>query len=1512
MTTSTRVMGVDLALYRARVGTFTHVTARNVLSNTEYIYKEVSSFWHSLTHDKLDRKGAVSFIDLLLRLQGIEPNPGPRDRDQQPLTSEQTEGSNDVHITMDSNINPVGADRVSQLMETFIPVVTPALTGSSVSGESGGVIAIASQTESSVSGENGGVIAIPGNSSGAVAIPTTVNQLTINYTDNRQYKDEIKVKTMKVEHADNVCTGEQRVVNTDSEKKEGECSSQPKQKTPKRILLEDNADTMLQRHVDDTAGILVTRTEAENAVVKRLKDYNMVMISGVTGEGKTTLGREVCRKLRDGILDDSIKAKTPIIVTTPQDWSDVVNDKDDIVIFVDDMFGKTNYQSGLLNGWKPFFDRILASLREKQVCMVATSRTHILKDARRESGVLTEMVSDHFLSEKKTVNLTDDIKLTREERLSICDNTFCQRKMGVNDWLSSIDRVRLTRSSPPNISIGFPQICKLFFTNDLFFKKGEEFFRHPDKILNEEIEKMRHTEPHKYFALVYCFLKDHSIDTKTLNRVRMTPNDYATLKAYAEVCGVPIKDNVLTVLKNALDALNCTYLTRQNTVFTFSHQSIADSISLVFGKDNPELILERCSDRVIMELLDISEENEHDICTLYVPPDCYQLLVKRMYSMIMKNNIFRITLESFPRFCNEKLADCLFQFITTDGDTMGFVKAHIDTFHEIIIECLLSCCVNNVFFLRAFFKFKLDEFIVKQQGIVTYTRDLLLALELTLTNSLQSMSLLLKKGAFLTESCLRHAIRSNDEKLIKFVISKNIWMDAEVMRNISQNTPDHIREVIKESRSECKVKTIKDLYIKQKTYTNTNVVDLASMSPADMTRAANEMDFDTLHAIFQSPDLEEHRYRLIRIILDSKHKMLADVIALKKILGQIDGKIVQHALYSCDMDMFRFFLFSSNVDQSQLNVMLSEAIHLNKTGHVEVLIKMGGQPSIDDFVHKAGSNYFGVENVVEAIMKSAIWTPAQLNDALDAAVNCGSHATIEILFEGGAQFTETALMSVSKRYGDPQVKSSTIMTPDEQAQLLNQMLKNFHDTAAFQNLDKDVPQPVAYVFSKKKWSDGQINDAVNAAIESGSYATVPFLKEKGGTFRHDALSTAVRRTHETKKVVNYIMRARKWTVDQLSDALHLAMVLCRPDVVLDLRFEGGLYSDSSLVNVLNWNVQHHLQLKFTKYILRGHDWSRECLIEVIHIANERHAYLSLEDMEIEVRESQENEELKELIIETLQSKDEHGESLDKDIRQVNTDDLLCELNIHCDDDCLLDAIDNKPNCRNYDRLRMVQLVLESRSWSAELLMKAMDKSLRLGYTDVVFFLNDRGATFSDQSLEYAIMDKPVGYDTYPLVMYLLERRKFSNEHINTALHMCLEMGHFKLMKMLLKTGAEFADTSLQSAIHKNWKPLDRHPALELVLKTRRWETAEKNAALFNAVKLGDIKVIKSLMGCGGVVSRECLTEVLQRKCKPSHRLSLVRLLVTGSLSQDLLIAVREEAMVLSELKVESYVQQFIV
>ncbi|XP_069102936.1 uncharacterized protein [Argopecten irradians] len=120
----------------------------------------------------------------------------------------------EIILNADSNINPVGAERVTQLMESLISSAVPG------------------QTESCTPSENTGAIAIPEISSGAVANPTTVNQFTINYNDLREYKDEINIKTMKVGHAENLSIGEQTVLPPGGPPV-GELVQQPAQVTPK-------------------------------------------------------------------------------------------------------------------------------------------------------------------------------------------------------------------------------------------------------------------------------------------------------------------------------------------------------------------------------------------------------------------------------------------------------------------------------------------------------------------------------------------------------------------------------------------------------------------------------------------------------------------------------------------------------------------------------------------------------------------------------------------------------------------------------------------------------------------------------------------------------------------------------------------------------------------------------------------------------------------------------------------------------------------------------------------------------------------------------------------------------------------------------------------------------------------------------------------------------------------------------------------------------------------------------
>ncbi|XP_021357893.1 uncharacterized protein LOC110453318 isoform X1 [Mizuhopecten yessoensis] len=191
-------MGVDLAVYRSRVGQFVPRPVKGIVSNIDYLCKAIASVRGGLIRqDGLNSKGAVTFIGLLLRAQGIEPNPGPGPGkgDEHSFADAQMEDNDDINITLHSNTDPNMADRISQFMESVLPVNNPTNNGSS-------------QTD-----EYEGAVAIPGPSSGAIAKTTIVPQVVVNYHDNRKYNEEIRVENMKVKNAENVCTG-QTIIHT--------------------------------------------------------------------------------------------------------------------------------------------------------------------------------------------------------------------------------------------------------------------------------------------------------------------------------------------------------------------------------------------------------------------------------------------------------------------------------------------------------------------------------------------------------------------------------------------------------------------------------------------------------------------------------------------------------------------------------------------------------------------------------------------------------------------------------------------------------------------------------------------------------------------------------------------------------------------------------------------------------------------------------------------------------------------------------------------------------------------------------------------------------------------------------------------------------------------------------------------------------------------------------------------------------------------------------------------------
>lgn len=1283
---------------------------------------------------------------------------------------------------------------------------------------------------------------------------------------------------------------------------------------------------MISRHEDETDKFLVIRKGAMKAAAKCLKNYNVVVIVGVTGEGKTTMAREIWKQMRDGNLDKDIGPKTPVLLTIPEDWNDVVNSKDDIVVFVDDIFGRTNYQADLLNRWKAFFGRIQSCLHEKHVYMLATSRAHILKDARRCCGVFDGMVDDEILlSKMSTVDLTEVHELTTEEKTSIyrkfsslqtpeddLDSEDSESSLEVyDDFFAQLSTLRAVHVMPSNIPIGFAQVCRLYFTNDKFHSRGGEFFKNPDVILTDEVERLRLQDPHKYFALVYCFLNDQSLDSGNLNPLKMSKPELEQVQLYAQACGVQETGSVMSLLENALDSLTGTYLTKQNAVYEFGHQSIADSVSLLFGKKNPDMILDKCSNRVILELLDVSETAQSDLCTLHVPQECYEHLIQRMCQMILEGDEFnRITLESFPRFLNQNLANCFFQYVTEHGKLKALIKAHTgESYSHSRSRSLLESCANNVTFLTAIYQLKVDEEIMEEVGILSFMEILQNTLQRSLKQkNIKGMEISLANGAVLTTECLKLAVQSHDKSLMDFVLANNMWTKSELRSCIGNETPEQTKAVtdaLEIATRKCEVERIKNRYFKRRTYKSQTPSTLANMNSEDLTKAAKTMDFNILPHIFKDPLQEQIFGHLMRTMLDTLSKTLCDFMALKRVVGHIDGEIVQYALPRCDLETFRFLLLAADVTVDQVTAMLSDAIHLNKIHYIEILCKAGGKPSMSDFVHTAGSVDMGVSAlVVQAIVDCHTWSTKQLTDVLDAAVCSGTVETMEVLVGGGAHFSDDVLEKVS---GRPNNKSLTKLP------------------------SIDVPESVKYVFSKCKCSKEYISNALNTALKSGSFETVMFLMQEGGTFKHDALVEAVNRSQGTLDILKLVQGSQQWPVQELTNALTRALTICRSNVVEYLHTEGGRFEDDSLTNVLKWHVEHHVQIKIIKLILKARDWSGGQLHEAWRIALECKSnvnvlellqakqgdlelgtvvklfhYDTVEKASLEklIRSKKDNPQLNGKLTDCLRNKIHEG------CMEI-VEYLVCDIKIRCNDHSLSDTMDNSRNHDNYDRMKMVRLVRESRDWSEMTLSAALDKALRFGYTDVVLYLREHGVRFTDRSLDMAMLDKNVGYDIVGLVKYVIKSHRYDRTHLSRAIEKAVEMGHYKLMLLFHENKAKLPDGCLQKSVNKSWSSADRLPAVKFVRQSREWNGNELSDALFESIRLRDVNVISFLSKQGGEVTFRCISEALEKKYKPSHRLCILKHLLSAStaLTREDMVQAHAWAQHLSEKNLVTLFQQ---
>ncbi|XP_069102914.1 LOW QUALITY PROTEIN: uncharacterized protein [Argopecten irradians] len=514
-----------------------------------------------------------------------------------PAKLQRTEQESFQQSNPDSNINPVGAERVSQLMESFISVAVPG------------------ETKSSASSENTGTIANPEIFCGAVANPTTgnCNQLTINYIDNREYKDEINVETMKVKYAENLSIGKQTVLPQGGPPvaDPSAASSGHSQKIHSDLLpVIESTRNMIKTEKEKK----FMPTQAYHDAQDKLRKNRVLVIKGNTGDGKTSTAFQILNW-----LIEEQQCRTPLQLHKIEKL-DLLAPHSDVACIIDDIFGERDIGRLDVQEWNKrlkHVETLFVSKQNQTNYLLITIRNEIFNVLEGKS-LGTVFMKDNIIDLS-----SNEYKIKEEKQKLLAMYTPTNLT-----WTEEEEKKILGYAT----HIGFPQCCQLFYNSVELQKKRAEFFEKPVKFFIQALSNLPECS-----AILFLFLNDGEIKLNDLDpngdkvdktlleqafRIKLVNSEDRTKREYEEK---------VDFVRESLDKL-LGFLVRKEKqwsgeeVYRFHHDSIFVTVALLYGKKTPVGYIKHCPRKALSYLTTVETSTD----MVVISPGHYNDLCERL------------------------------------------------------------------------------------------------------------------------------------------------------------------------------------------------------------------------------------------------------------------------------------------------------------------------------------------------------------------------------------------------------------------------------------------------------------------------------------------------------------------------------------------------------------------------------------------------------------------------------------------------------------------------------------------------------------------------------------------------------------------------------------------------------------------------------------------------------------------------------------------------------------------
>ncbi|XP_052086011.1 uncharacterized protein LOC127723428 [Mytilus californianus] len=350
---------------------------------------------------------------------------------------------------------------------------------------------------------------------------------------------------------------------------------------------------------------LFVETDVVTDIFRILETHNCLLLTGVSGMGKTLTAQHIAFKL----FDEKAYSIEPCI--SVKDIKRRYKQNVGQVFFVDDICGKYTANINDIENWLKMVEFVKCILVKGKTKILATCRTEVFNE---------ESFKDAFdLFKNDIYELT--VKYSFQDKIKIASKYMKKDDKIITDILGNVEFS--------------PIMCFLYAQHDKF--EINEFLNSPYEIFRTEWNQLKSFDKEKLCVLLFCVIYNGTINeaifdiSNDLNSV-----EKKKLKDIFEFCKLG-RDTPRSLITAKLNACVDTYFIKVGKEYKVIHDKMFDFLCFYFSKALIAPILKYADDKLISERVQLNSiQKAHAEFTIIVSSTDEQKYIDRV-KMDLKN-----------------------------------------------------------------------------------------------------------------------------------------------------------------------------------------------------------------------------------------------------------------------------------------------------------------------------------------------------------------------------------------------------------------------------------------------------------------------------------------------------------------------------------------------------------------------------------------------------------------------------------------------------------------------------------------------------------------------------------------------------------------------------------------------------------------------------------------------------------------------------------------------------------